>query len=83
MKPCSEAPVLVWSYGGYRPTDFPVLRFYERMEVEGGLPPPYFQFDRYCESRTGFGPWEFWGPNRKVLYEVLGWEAFLPQSTSP
>jgi len=69
--------------GGYRPTDFPLHAFYERTGISGLYPPPYFQFDRYCESRTTWSPGTFWGPTRKVFYQILAYELFLPERGIP
>ena len=70
------ADTLVWSLGGYRPSDFPVRLFYGKRGVDGMAPLPAFQFDRYCEPRTALRPGEFWGPNRSVFYRRLAYEIF-------
>ena len=75
-KPCSDEDSLVWSSGGYRPTDFPVSLFYGKRGVAGMHPEPAFQFDRYCEPRGSRTPDAFWGPNRRAFYERLAWSIF-------
>lgn len=75
-KDCADGDTLVWSFGGYRPLDFPVRRFYEKRGVSGMEPPPAFQFDRYCEPRTTTRTGEFWGPNRDLFYRRLADEIF-------
>ena len=75
-KDCADGDTLVWSLGGYRPLDFPVLRFYEKRGVSGMKTLPAFQFDRYCEPRTTFGAGDFWGPNRDLFYRRLADEIF-------
>lgn len=75
-KDCADGDTLVWSFGGYRPLDFPVRRFYEKRGVRGMDPLPAFQFDRYCEPRTTFRTGEFWGPNRDLFYRRLANEIF-------
>jgi hypothetical protein len=75
-KDCSDADTLVWSFGGYRPTDFPVRFFYGKRGVDGMAPPPAFQFDRYCEPRGSLQPGDFWGPSRGVYYFRLAYEIF-------
>ena len=73
---CSDADTLVWSLGGYRPTDFPVRLFYGKRGIEGMTPPPAFQFDRYCEPRGSLRPGDFWGPSRGLYYRRLAFEIF-------
>lgn len=75
-KDCSDADTLVWSLGGYRPSDFPVRLFYGKRGVDGMAPLPAFQFDHYCEPRTALRAGEFWGPNRNVFYRRLAYEIF-------
>lgn len=73
---CADEDTLVWSGGGYRPSDFPVSFFYAKRGVTGMDPAPAFAFDHYCEPRTGTGPGDFWGPNRRAFYERLAWRIF-------
>lgn len=75
-KACSDEDTLVWSGGGYRPSDFPVAFFYGKRGVAGMAPAPAFAFDRYCEPRTGARPDDFWGANRRAFYERLAWRIF-------
>ena len=73
---CADEDTLVWSGGGYRPSDFPVALFYAKRGVSGMDPAPAFGFDRYCEPRGGERPGDFWGPNRRAFYERLTYTIF-------
>src|SRR5262249_43113798 len=70
----------------YHPSDFPVKVFYDKRGVT--VPSNGYQFDRYCENRTIYDrntymndP--FWGPNRKVFYDLLAYEIFKPDTIAP
>ncbi len=73
---CADGDTLVWSGGGYRPSDFPVSFFYGKRGVTGMDAAPAYAFDRFCEPRTGPRPGDFWGPNRRAFYERLAWRIF-------
>jgi hypothetical protein len=75
-KDCADGDTLVWSSGGYRPTDFPVRFFYAKRGVDGMAPLPAWQFDAYCEPRGSLRPGDFWGPSRNLFYRQLAFEIF-------
>ncbi len=67
----------------YRPSDYPVKLFYDKRMVT--VPANGYQFDRYCDNRTNYvRPYDnLWGPNRKVLYDLLAYEIFKPDTVAP
>jgi hypothetical protein len=75
-KDCADGDTLVWSSGGYRPTDFPVRLFYAKRGVDGMAPLPAYQFDAFCEPRGSLRPGDFWGPSRNLFYRHLAFEIF-------
>jgi hypothetical protein len=74
LKDCSDGDTLVWSQGGYRPTDFPVKLFYDKRGI--GVDSNGYQFDHYCESRISTRPGDFWSMNRIVFYRQLAHDIF-------
>lgn len=75
-KDCSDADTLVYSGGGYRPSDFPVRLFYDKRGVGGLDPEPAYQFDAFCDARVTWRPDGFFGANRRAFYQRLAWDIF-------
>ncbi len=75
-KDCSDADTLVYSEGGYRPSDFPVRLFYEKRGVTGMAPEPAYPFDAFCEPRVTWRPDAFFGANRRAFYQRLASDIF-------